>query len=72
MPMHQRGYSWQADITVNGERIRETFGRKADAQALELEAKAAALWDDLIHAQRVTVEQLQLKSERFHVRGDAT
>lgn len=41
MAVRPRGDSWQADFTVKGERYRETFGTKEDAEAYELEARAA-------------------------------
>lgn len=43
MAIRRRGSGWQADITVKGKRYREAFTTQADAQAWELEARAAVL-----------------------------
>lgn len=43
MAIRKRGNSWQVDVTLNGERHRETFHTEAEAKAWELEARAAAL-----------------------------
>ena len=43
MTVRQRGRSWQADITVNGQRVRETFTSREDAEAWELEARASII-----------------------------
>lgn len=48
MAVRQRGGSWQADITVKGQRIRETFASEAEAKAWEHQARAAALRGDAI------------------------
>ncbi|WP_081434042.1 tyrosine-type recombinase/integrase [Azorhizobium caulinodans] len=43
MAVRPRGGSWQADITVKGQRYRETFDSEAEAKAWELNARAAAV-----------------------------
>lgn len=43
MAIRPRGGSWQADITVGGQRVRETFSTEAAAKAWELDARAAVL-----------------------------
>jgi len=46
MAIRARGKGFQADITVKGQRLREHFDTEKEAQAWELEARAAVLRGD--------------------------
>jgi len=72
MAIRKRGASWQADLTVQGKRVRETFNTEADAKAWELDVRAAVMRGSPIPRPKRTGTGTARNAEQFQDDGSTT